>query len=293
MMEIKNYLKNLLTLESNQNILYQRNILKEYFQIIILNFIFSNLTYSDLIFYGGSCLTHCYALPRLSEDLDFINPTKKVDQTELVADLELFFQKQTDLKPKIRTQKFRLEIKFPILFDLGLSQDKKSESDFLIVRIEIYQDSNITRNSKIEIVPIFKFNQSILIKTFDLPTLMATKINAILNRKWEKSDKEGNISIRVKGRDYFDLMWYLQKEVKPNIKCIEGIQDIKELKNKLLTQVNKIDTRSIYLDLEALIKEGQYIDNLSKNIKDILKREIEQKLKQKSPQPIARLKGLI
>lgn len=278
-MEIKNYLKNLLTLESDQNILYQRNILKEYLQIIILSFIYSHQKYANLIFYGGSCLAHCYSLPRLSEDLDFIDPTQKVDRTKLVADFELFFQKQTDLKPKIRIQKFRIELKFPVLFDLGLVQEQKSESNFLMVKIEIYQDSNITRNSKVEIVPIFKFNQSILIKTFDLPTLMSTKINAILNRRWEKSDKEGNISIRVKGRDYFDLMWYLQKEVKLNIKCIKGVQDIKELKNKLLTQVNKIDTRSIYLDLEALIKDENFINNLSKNIKNILKREIEQKLK--------------
>lgn len=224
------------------------------------------------------CLAHCYNLPRLSEDLDFINPAKEVDQTKLVVDLELFFQKQTDLKLKIRTQKFCLEIKFPILFDLGLSRDKKSESDFLMVKIEIYQDSNITKNSKVEIVPIFKFNQSILIKTFDLPTLMATKINAILNRKWEKTNKKGDVSIKVKGRDYFDLLWYLQKEVKPNIKCIGGVKDINYLKDKLLTQIDKIDAQSIYLDLETLIKDNQFIKNLSKSIKDILKREIEQKL---------------
>ena len=118
-----------------------------------------------------------------------------------------------------------------------------------------------------------------LIKTFDLPTLMATKINAILNRKWEKTDKKGNISIKVKGRDYFDLMWYLQKEVKPNIRCILGVKNIDELKTQLLTQIDQIDTRSIYLDLEALIKDHQFTQNLSKNIKEILKKEVSQKLK--------------
>ncbi len=279
MIEIKNYLKTLLALESDQNVLYQRNILKEYFQIILLNYIYSDQKYSGLIFYGGSSLAHCYDLPRLSEDLDFIDSTKKIDLNILASDLKSFFDKQTDLKPIIRIQKFRIELKFPVLSDLGLISEKKSESDLLIIKLEIYPDSLIVKNSQIEIVPLFKFNQSMLIKTFDLPTLMATKINAILNRKWEKTDKKGNISIKVKGRDYFDLMWYLQKEVKPNIRCILGVKNIDELKTQLLTQIDQIDTRSIYLDLEALIKDHQFTQNLSKNIKEILKKEVSQKLK--------------
>ncbi|KKQ87236.1 MAG: hypothetical protein UT11_C0054G0005 [Berkelbacteria bacterium GW2011_GWA2_38_9] len=279
MIEIKNYLKTLLALESDQNVLYQRNILKEYFQIILLNYIYSDQKYSGLIFYGGSSLAHCYDLPRLSEDLDFIDSTKKIDLNILASDLKSFFDKQTDLKPIIRIQKFRIELKFPVLSDLGLISEKKSESDLLIIKLEIYPDSLIVKNSQIEILPLFKFNQSMLIKTFDLPTLMATKINAILNRKWEKTDKKGNISIKVKGRDYFDLMWYLQKEVKPNIRCILGVKNIDELKTQLLTQIDQIDTRSIYLDLEALIKDHQFTQNLSKNIKEILKKEVSQKLK--------------
>lgn len=279
MIEIKSYLKTLLNLEYDQNLLYKRNILKEYFQIIILNFLYSNQQYGGLLFYGGSSLAHCYDLPRLSEDLDFIDSTKKVNLLKLASDLESFFNKQTDLKPKIRTQKFRIELKFPVLYDLGLANEKKSESDLLIIKIEIYPDSDIVKNSQVEIKPVFKFNQSMLIKTLDLPTLMATKINAILNRKWEQTDKQGNISIMVKGRDYFDLMWYLQKEVRPNIRCILGVKNIDELKIKLLTQIDQIDARSIYLDLEALIKDQQFTQNLSKNIKEILKREISQKLK--------------
>jgi len=279
MIEIKNYLKTLLALESDQNVLYQRNILKEYFQIILLNYIYSDQKYSGLIYYGGSSLAHCYDLPRLSEDLDFIDSTKKIDLNILASDLKSFFDKQTDLKPIIRIQKFRIELKFPVLSDLGLISEKKSESDLLIIKLEIYPDSLIVKNSQIEILPLFKFNQSMLIKTFDLPTLMATKINAILNRKWEKTDKKGNISIKVKGRDYFDLMWYLQKEVKPNIRCILGVKNIDELKTQLLTQIDQIDTRSIYLDLEALIKDHQFTQNLSKNIKEILKKEVSQKLK--------------
>ena len=53
--------------------LFKRNLLKEYLQILSLSFIYSQKEYQSLIFYGGSCLRHCFGLPRLSEDLDFID----------------------------------------------------------------------------------------------------------------------------------------------------------------------------------------------------------------------------
>ena len=184
MIEIKNYLKTLLALESDQNVLYQRNILKEYFQIILLNYIYSDQKYSGLIFYGGSSLAHCYDLPRLSEDLDFIDSTKKIDLNILASDLKSFFDKQTDLKPIIRIQKFRIELKFPVLSDLGLISEKKSESDLLIIKLEIYPDSLIVKNSQIEIVPLFKFH--FVIGTNSCSVLISTR--GVTSKKPTSSD---------------------------------------------------------------------------------------------------------
>ena len=79
---------------------------------------------------------------------------------------------------------------------------------------------------------------------------------------------------KVKGRDYFDLMWYLEKAVKPNLGCIVGIESLEALKAKLLKIVDTVDARSIQYDLEALIDNENFIKNLSKNIKEILKRKI-------------------
>jgi hypothetical protein len=107
---------------------------------------------------------------------------------------------------------------------------------------------------------------------------MSSKIRAILYRKWEKTDKQGNITMKVKGRDYFDLLWYLQQGIQPNLSCIEGIENLKGLKEKLLTMVSRIDSQSIRLDLEALIADADFVNNLSRNMKAILEREIAEKL---------------
>lgn len=265
-------LKNLIDKLTSQNKIFTRNILKEYLQITVLDFIYSHDDYSKLIFYGGSCLAHCFGLPRLSEDLDFVDPKRKINLLKLADDLEKYFGKNTDLEVKITTQKFRLYLKFPILKELGLAEN--NESALLFLKIEIFKDFNFCKNYKTEMIPLFKFNKSMLIRSFDLPTLMATKIRAIFRRKWEKTNKKGKILARVKGRDYFDLMWYLERGVKPNLECLENVKDIEELKNAFLKIIEKIDSRSIKLDLESLIDNQDFIKRISKNIKEILKEKI-------------------
>jgi hypothetical protein len=265
-------LKNILKENSDKTDSFKRNLLKEYLQVFALDFIYSDEKYGQLIFYGGSVLAHCHGLPRLSEDLDFVDLSGKIEMENLAKDFEEYFKKELGLSLKTKTQKFRIYLKFPILARLGLAGGSKS--DWLHLKIEVFDGSDFCKKHKTEIRPFFKFNHSVLIRTFDLPTLMATKIRAILNRKWEKTDKQGNVLISVKGRDYFDLMWYLQKGISPNLACVKEVKDAEELKKKLLSIVENIDTRSIVLDLENFISDRNFAKNLGKNIKDILKNEI-------------------
>jgi len=280
MSETTNFIKKILNERPKASLIFKRNIIKEYLQILILDFIYKHPKYSNLIFYGGSCLTHCFNLPRLSEDLDFVDLKKKINLTELNNDLKKFIKNELKLEVIAKAQKFRVYLKFPILKELKLaSRSNRSESDFLLLKVEVFSGFNFCRNYKTEIKPLFKFNRSILAKTFDLSTLMATKIKAILFRKWEKIDKKGKILAKVKGRDYFDLMWYLEKGISPNLGCLKEFRNPEDLKVKLLKIVNKIDSQSIIFDLENLIEDKNFVINLGKNIKDILKRNINEKLK--------------
>jgi predicted nucleotidyltransferase component of viral defense system len=273
---IKPILKNIISESPSRNNLFKRNLLKEYLQVVVLDFIYSHPAYSQLLFYGGSALAHCFDLQRLSEDLDFIDEYKKISVSKLAKDLEEYFGKRTDLPVKTTVQKFRIYLKFPILRDLGIST--REETDTLFLKVEVYSEFDFCKSYKTDIRPVFKYNRSILIKTLDPATLMATKVRAILFRKWEKTDKQGKTTVKVKGRDYFDLLWYLQKGIQPNLACIEGFENMEELKEKLLTLIAKIDSRSIQLDLDALIDNQNFVKNMSRNMKAILEREISEKL---------------
>ena len=272
MEELKPTLKRLLSETPTSKILFARNILKEYLQVVVLDYLYSHPIYGKLIFYGGSYLAQCYGLPRLSEDLDFVDIGGDIDIKILSSDLAEHFNKDTDLKVVSSTQKFRVLLKFPILKELGLAGE--ADSDLLMLKIEVFRDDGLLRKCPVETIPLFKMNRSIIVRAFDLPTLMSTKIRAVLHRKWEKINKNGVVLATVKGRDYFDLMWYLRKGIMPNMACLKEVADMDELKRLLVDAVEKADPASIKFDLDAFIADERYIDNLSTNLRQILKTEI-------------------
>ncbi len=268
------FLKKIVEDNTDKPNFYVRNLLREYLQVLIISYIYSSKKYKKLFFYGGTCLAHCYNLPRLSEDLDFVDIKKEIDLNELAKDVVVFLSKEANISPISKVQKFRIYFKFPILEELGLAKEKV-ESNYLFVKVEVFSDFNFCLNFKEEFKPIFKFNQSVLVKTFDLETLMATKIRAVLYRKWEKTTKSGKTLIEVKGRDFFDLMWLIKNNIEPNLSCIEGVKSKKELKEVLLKIVDSADKRSIALDLKNFLADDDFALDIGENIKKILRDELE------------------
>ncbi|MDD4062313.1 MAG: nucleotidyl transferase AbiEii/AbiGii toxin family protein [Candidatus Pacebacteria bacterium] len=268
-MHTKEILKKIVSDNYDKSDFYTRNLLREYLQIFILKYIYSSKDYKDLFFYGGTCLSQCYGIPRLSEDLDFVDTKKDINLDNLAKDVKSFFENNTDISPEIKIQKFRIYLKFPILKELGFVKDL-SEPTHLFIKIEVFSDFDFCNKFKTEFKPIFKFNHSVLIKTFDIETLMATKVRAIMYRKWEKTSKDGKSLASVKGRDFFDLMWFLEKGIEPNLDCIEGVQTKEELKCILLEKVDNADSKSIEYDLKAFISDQDFVLNISSNIKDII-----------------------
>ncbi|MDD5750805.1 MAG: nucleotidyl transferase AbiEii/AbiGii toxin family protein [Candidatus Pacebacteria bacterium] len=273
---IKPFLKKIVDEAVGMSSTYKRNLLKDYIQVVILKFIYSHPRYSQLVFYGGSCLRHCFDLPRLSEDLDFVDLKKDIHLADLASDIESYFNKNTDLPAKIRIQPSRVQIKFDILKELGLAGP--SESDTLYLKLEVFRSFDFCLGYEVNNTPIFKFNRSMIIKTFDLPTMMSTKIGAVMNRQWQKIAKGGEPLAKVKGRDYFDLVWYLNKAVKPNLNCLMDKENAAGLKEKLLAVIAKVDSKSIEYDLGPLMEDSNFVQSLAKNVKEILTREIKEKL---------------
>ncbi|MBI5221896.1 MAG: nucleotidyl transferase AbiEii/AbiGii toxin family protein [Candidatus Magasanikbacteria bacterium] len=268
---LKILLSKLLDESASASKIFKRNLLKEFMQILVLDFIYSHRDYSRLVFYGGSCLAHCYGLPRLSEDLDFVDLKKNIELKKMAEEIKFYFKEKFDLDLKFSVQKFRIYLKFPLLKELNLAEI--GESDQLFLKVEVFSSFDFCRGYKVEMVPVFKFTRSFLVRVFDLPTLMATKIRAVMLRRWTKTNKKGDVLAVVKGRDYFDLLWYLDKGVKPNLDCLGG-GSTEDLKNEMIKIVERVDGKSIKFDLEPLIADTNFVNGLSKNFKEILRKKI-------------------
>lgn len=214
-------LKNIVVSEKQKNVsnIYIRNILKEYLQLYVLYYVYTSKLYGKkLIFTGGTCLRHFYGLERLSEDIDF-DVEKRIDVKKLSEDIKDFFvhrQKYKDINVSLKQQNKQILLKFPLLHQLGLVS--KSESDFLYVKMDI--SINPSKYYKVETTVKTKFGLNFVARHYDLPALFAGKLHAILTRRHLKG-KENRVSI--KGRDFYDLLWFLKKEVKPNIERLSDM----------------------------------------------------------------------
>lgn len=239
------------------------NFLKEVLQYYTLNYIYSSDYGKKLIFTGGTCLRICYGLNRLSEDLDF-DQIEPIDKQQLTDNIIKYFRSDwqyKEIEANISGVSKKIYLKFPILAELGLV-DNISQMKKLFIKVEI--DKNLSKNYQTDITPISRYGFNFLVRSYDLPTLMANKINAVLNRTWQK----GKSKVTFKGRDYYDLLWFLQNNIKPNmdrLKNLTGIASKKKLVEKLEQNIAKINPSYLKEDLINLFEDQKYIKNIIEN----------------------------
>lgn len=245
------------------------NFLKEYLQYIVLGYIYNSKEFRNLVFKGGSCLRICFNLPRLSEDIDFDG---EVDLLELESFLKEQFKKMgySNLETKIQGEG-RLYLKFPILKNLGLAP--KGESEKLFVKIEIGKDK--LPHGDFSLTPISQYGSNFLVRHYGLSSLFSGKINAILERLWFKGKKN---EVDIKGRDFYDLWWFLQKKISPNWKSLAVTQKIKnenELKKALRERLKVVTPYKLAFDLQNFLTDAEFVNDFSKNYEEIIKNYLE------------------
>jgi hypothetical protein len=247
------------------------NFLKEYLQYSVLNFIYKSEKYRNLIFTGGSCLRICHNLPGLSEDLDFDLDKRDfdiLDLENLEKEIVDYFKKQYSFEIKTKRQdKKRLYLKFPILHRLGLNLE--GSSDFLYVKIEpgVKQFKNF--NTEIQAVSNYGYN--FIVKKYPLKELMTGKIVAVFTREWFKGAKN---EVDIKGRDFYDLFWYFQNEIKPDFKALDealGIKDEKDLKMKLKRRIKEqVTPLKLKRDLLNFLPDQKFAEDFCNNYKELM-----------------------
>ncbi|MEW6088619.1 MAG: nucleotidyl transferase AbiEii/AbiGii toxin family protein [bacterium] len=244
----------------------QRNSLKEELQFYVLNFIYHHPDYSNWTMYGGSALRICHGLDRMSVDLDFeiAHPVSDTFLNELKEEIETHFKNiygsgQEFLTISI-TNGRGLLLRFHIGNELGISHPSKQ------VHVKIDLNHFNAPKAVIERWPK-NFNQlSFVIKTYNMSTLMASKIAAIFLRGQRGV---GKTVYEEKGRDIYDLLWYMDKKVVPDLNYLiekgVGVKDLSALFDRLTLQMNKVNDTNLKQDLMPLFVNQIFIENWLKN----------------------------
>ena len=250
-----------------------KNFIKEFLQYPVLNFIYNDKNYKNFIFTGGSCLRICFKAPRLSEDLDFdlcAKDYQKLNLSKMANQLKLYFKNNylIDISVKGQTNK-RIYLKFPLLKKLNLANE--SESDLLYVKIEPSKTS--FKKSVIELSPVSSYGFNFIAKHYSLPFLMTGKLGAIFNREWFSGKKN---EINIKGRDFYDLFWYLQKGVLPDWKSLKNSINISSenfLKKELLKLISKnVTSQKLSYDLKNFFPDQNFVSDFCKNYGKIMEK---------------------
>ncbi|MCQ2397294.1 MAG: nucleotidyl transferase AbiEii/AbiGii toxin family protein [Lentisphaeria bacterium] len=184
--------------------------LREIFQEIALQGLWRGGFFEHAAFYGGTALRILYGLKRGSEDLDFsllgpMEDFRMADYGDAVK-RELssfgfeaeFVSKESIRQKNIESAFLKANTKMQLL-SIGMPDDMVE----LVygrreLKIKFEVDTNPPGSFGTEVKMLFMPTPH-SIRVYTLPCLFAGKLHAVLCRKWRN---------RVKGRDWYDMVWY-------------------------------------------------------------------------------------
>src|SRR6056297_150724 len=225
-----------------ENAVFQKHILKEYVQLLILEYLSTTAHIRRMTFIGGTNLRLAKGIDRFPEGLDFDCKNLTEEAFIRMSDDALAFLQRSGFhveareREKSRLAAFRRSLYFPqLLFNLGLSGHR--EARFLL-KIE-------SQDQQIPYEPVMEFIKGCgFFFPFPVPSeavLCAMKIAAML--------------ARGKGRDYYDVMFLLSR-TGPDYKFLAircAIHNLAELKAAVEDSLQAVDLRRKQKDFEHLL----------------------------------------
>lgn len=260
------------------NIEDKKNAIKEIIQELVLCGLSRGGFFKEAAFYGGTALRVFYGLDRFSEDLDFslVSENPSFDLTKYFSYIENETKSlglNFSVTEKIKT--FDSNIKSAFL--------KGNTKEHILTFYEETNDLNIINKEEVikikfevDINPPFgatyetKFNllpSPYQVKLYDMSSLFAGKIHACLCRNWRT---------RVKGRDFYDYVFFLTMGAKVNLINLKAklVQSeyipedynltIENLRTLLNERFNNIDFVQAREDVYPFIKDKSKLDLWSK-----------------------------
>lgn len=204
------------------------NLAREYLQARILGALQQAGAMIPLAFHGGTALRFLYANARYSEDLDFA-----LEKNKSRYDFRKYLQTiKAELSVEGYTVEFKVSdrktvhtafVRFPhLLYELDLSPHG---SEVLAIKIEV--DTNPPAGAGLD-TSIIRRYITLQLQHHDRASLLAGKLHAFLQRSY------------LKGRDLYDLLWYLSDPnwPAPNLILLNNALQQTGWKGKLLSKDN-------------------------------------------------------
>ena len=256
------------------NIYDRKNAMKEIMQEIVLCGLSRAGFFKEAAFYGGTALRIFYGLDRFSEDLDF-----SLEQINLDFDLCSYFpvlekevkafglnveiqEKEKTKDSNIRSAFLKGNTKEHLLLFYADERVVGTVAKNEVVKIKFEVDTNppafATYEHKYRLLPV-----PYEIRLYDMPSLFAGKIHAVICRGWQS---------RIKGRDLYDYIFYLSKAVTVNQKHLRArlidsgyISEnqectLEEIKTMLKNRFDSIDFLQARKDVEPFIRDTSVLD---------------------------------
>ena len=252
-----------------ENIYDQKNAMKEIMQEIVLCGLSRAGFFQKAAFYGGTALRIFYGLDRFSEDLDFSLVTadpefvltvyfpvleKEVRAFGLHVRIQ---EKEKTKESNIRSAFLKGNTKEHLLLFYADEKLAGSVARSEVVKIKFEVDINPPEYAgfehKYRLLPTpYEVN------LYDMPSLFAGKIHAVLCRAWKS---------RIKGRDLYDYVFYLSRGSVVNQKHLRArllqsgfiSEDVEctlpELRHMLYERFDTIDFRQAKQDVEPFIRD--------------------------------------
>ena len=263
-------------MKKNPNV-SKENVLHEVMQQIALAGLSRGGFFEKAAFYGGTCLHLLHDMRRFSEDMDFslLEPDlgfRFEDYFPAVVEEFKMAGKDVEIKMKHKGQPSAIESAFlkesSDVFDIGFTTEKR-----LKVKVEVDIDPPPKFSTEMKLLEL---PRKCWVRSYDLPGLYAGKVSAALFRKWKN---------RVKGRDWYDVTWYIQNRVELDLahlieraKESEPTADI-STREKLLAafdaRIDTIDFENAKQDVLLYLKDPKEVDIWSREFfKEYIRRII-------------------
>jgi predicted nucleotidyltransferase component of viral defense system len=196
------------------------NALREILQQIALLGLWRGKFFEHAAFYGGTALRVLYGLDRYSEDLDFslLQPSKafSLDAYGQTLRREIAsFGFEVSFEVRQKTADSAIESAFlkantaEQLIVIQATPTALHRHQTLKIKLEIDTDppAGFETESRTVLLPT-----PFAVRVYRQPDLFAGKMHAILCRKWKS---------RVKGRDWYDLVWYVSHHPQLHLNHLE------------------------------------------------------------------------